>query len=159
MKGESVMATTVKLTVLTGPHKNDRYCFRGPCLSKVGRTSECFVQLSGTLRDLPISRCHCRLDIDPPNIQVRDLNSSNGTFVNGRKVEPVEQVPDEITDWADGESSNSVLRDGDLLTVGGTTLRVDIVECPRLGTDVPGVPEEAIWNENELAKKNCPSSC
>lgn len=153
------MATTVKLTVLTGPHKNSKYCFRGPSLFKVGRTSECFVQLSGTPRDLLISRCHCRLDIELPNIQVRDLNSSNGTYINGKKVQPVEPVdsgPQAIADQVDEDSSNTVLRDGDLLTVGGTTLRVDIVDCPPPGTNVP---EEAIWNENELAKKNCPFSC
>jgi pSer/pThr/pTyr-binding forkhead associated (FHA) protein len=150
------MAATVRLTVLTGPHKNSKYCFRGPALSKVGRAEECFVRLSGTPRDLLISRCHCRLDVDPPNIQVRDLNSSNGTFVNGKKVEPVEQSPKQIGDSLDGDSFNGTLSDGDLLTVGGTTLRVDLVDCPPSGTNVP---EETIWNENQLAKKSCPFSC
>jgi pSer/pThr/pTyr-binding forkhead associated (FHA) protein len=103
-----------------------------------------------------ISRCHCRLDIDPPNIQVRDLNSSNGTFINGERVDPVDPGPKAITDQAEEDSSNAVVKDGDFLTVGGTTLRVDIVDCPPPGTNVP---EEAIWNEEEVAKKNCPFSC
>ena len=150
------MSTTVRLTVLTGPHRNSKYCFRGPSLSKVGRAEECFVQLSGALRDMLISRCHCRLDIDPPNIQVRDLNSSNGTFINGERVDPVDPGPKAITDQAEEDSSNAVVKDGDFLTVGGTTLRVDIVDCPPPGTNVP---EEAIWNEEEVAKKNCPFSC
>ena len=149
------MATTVRLTVLTGPHKNSRYCFRGPAFSKVGRAAECFVNLSGTSRDLLISRCHCRLDIDPPNVQVRDLNSSNGTFINGKQVEPVEAAK-QIGAQVDGDSSNPALKDGDLLTVGGTTLRVDMVDCPPTGTNLA---EEDIWSENELAKRNCPFSC
>jgi eukaryotic-like serine/threonine-protein kinase len=148
------MATAIKLTVLTGPHKGSKYCFRGPCLSNVGRDGGCFVQLSGTPRDLLISRYHCRLDIDPPNIRARDLNSSNGTYINGKKVEPVHAEPRALADLAD--NSNSILEDGDLLTIGGTTVRVDIVECPPPGTNVP---EEAIWNDDELAKKNCPFSC
>jgi pSer/pThr/pTyr-binding forkhead associated (FHA) protein len=112
--------------------------------------------LSGTLRDALISRCHCRLDIDPPDIQVRDLNSSNGTYINGTRVAPIDSGPKGISDQAEEDGLNAGLRDGDLLTVGGTTLRVDIVDCPPAGTNLP---EEAIWNENELAKKNCPFSC
>jgi len=103
-----------------------------------------------------ISRCHCRLDIDPPNIRVQDLSSSNGTYINGKKVEAVDPGPTAIADRADEASSNAVLEDGDVLTVGGTTFRVDIVDCPPPGANLP---EEAIWNENELAKKNCPFSC
>jgi pSer/pThr/pTyr-binding forkhead associated (FHA) protein len=35
-----------------------------------------------------ISRVHCRLEIAPSgDLQVRDLNSTNGTFVNGERVE------------------------------------------------------------------------
>ena len=35
-----------------------------------------------------VSRVHCRLEIAPSgDLQVRDLNSTNGTFVNGERVE------------------------------------------------------------------------
>jgi pSer/pThr/pTyr-binding forkhead associated (FHA) protein len=35
-----------------------------------------------------ISRVHCRLEIAPSgDLQVRDLNSTNGTFVNGERVD------------------------------------------------------------------------
>jgi len=150
------MADTIRLTVLTGPHKDSKYCFRGPSLSKIGRDPDCFVQLFGTRRDMLISRCHCRLDIDPPNIRVRDLNSSNGTYINGKKVEPADPGPAALADPADEGRSNAVLEHGDVLTVGGTTFRVDIVECPPPGTNLP---EEAVWSENEVAKRNCPISC
>jgi pSer/pThr/pTyr-binding forkhead associated (FHA) protein len=35
-----------------------------------------------------VSRVHCRLEIAPSgDLQVSDLNSTNGTFVNGERVE------------------------------------------------------------------------
>jgi pSer/pThr/pTyr-binding forkhead associated (FHA) protein len=33
-----------------------------------------------------ISRYHCLLDINSPDIRVRDLGSLNGTIVNGKKI-------------------------------------------------------------------------
>lgn len=35
-----------------------------------------------------VSRVHCRLEIAPSgDLEVRDLNSTNGTFVNGERVD------------------------------------------------------------------------
>ncbi len=83
------MFTAIRLTVLTGPHRNRRSCFCGSTRCQVGRDLQCFVQLSGTERNQLISRHHCQLDTHPPEIQVEDLRSSNGTYVNGKKVDPV----------------------------------------------------------------------
>ena len=48
-----------------------------------------------------VSRVHCRLTLnDIDQLQLEDLDSTNGTFVNGHKV------------------SKAVLKDGDKLTVG-----------------------------------------
>ena len=53
-----------------------------------------------------VSRVHCRLTSLPNGeLEVRDLNSTNGTFVNGERVE------------------NAVLESGDRLQVG----RVELV--------------------------------
>lgn len=52
------------------------------------------------------SRVHCRLLIQDGEIRVQDLDSSNGTQVNGEKI-------DDLT-----------LQSGDHLTVGITTFRV-----------------------------------
>jgi predicted component of type VI protein secretion system len=126
------MVTATRLTVLTGPHKNRKFCLGGPNRCQVGRAFDCFIQLSGAERDRLISRYHCQLDIDPPSVWVRDLGSANGTFVNGMKVEPNrDEVPDE---------AGFMVQSGSLLTVGGTTLSVDIVECPRAQNDLAGEP-------------------
>ena len=144
------MATAVRLTVLTGPHKTRTFCFCGPNRCQVGRALDCFVQLSGTERDLLISRHHCQLDIDPPFIQVQDLGSINGTYLNAKEVEPSLK---ELS-----EKAGSGIEHGDLLTIGGTTFRVDILDCPHTGNNPEGKP---VWEAGKTAKKDCllPCSC
>lgn len=69
----------------------------------VGRQDGCQLQI----RSSQVSRKHCELFERDGQLVVKDLGSSNGTFVNGRKVE--------------GEQP---LRDGDELSIGGVTFRV-----------------------------------
>jgi eukaryotic-like serine/threonine-protein kinase len=143
------MFTAVRLTVLTGPHKSRRFCFCGPTRCQVGRDLNCFVQLSGTERDKLISRHHCLLDINPPAIHVEDLGSGNGTYINGRRVDP---ISNETRD----ETAGLAVNHGDVLTIGGTTLRVEVVDCPHAGSELAG---KSIWEAGETAKKDCPLSC
>jgi predicted component of type VI protein secretion system len=142
------MVTAVRLTVLTGPHKNRRFCFCGPTRCQMGRALDCFIQLSGAERDQLISRHHCQLDIDPPSVQVQDLGSTNGTFLNGKEVEASLR---ELS-----EKAGAVANHGDLLTIGGTTVRVDILDCPHSGNESGG---KSIWEAGETAKKDCPLPC
>ena len=53
-----------------------------------------------------VSRLHCQLTVNAGALEVKDLDSTNGTFVNGRRV------------------STSEVRSGDTLTVGRVTLKV-----------------------------------
>jgi predicted component of type VI protein secretion system len=142
------MVTAVRLTVLTGPHKNRKFCFCGPTRCQMGRALDCFVQLSGAERDQLISRHHCQLDIDPPSLQVRDLGSRNGTFINGKEVESSLK---ELS-----EKAGAVVNHGDVLTMGGTTVRVDILDCPHAGKESEG---KSIWEAGETAKKDCRLPC
>jgi pSer/pThr/pTyr-binding forkhead associated (FHA) protein len=113
------MEMTMAITVLTGPHKNRRFSFQGPVRCTIGRAGDCLVRFAGNECDLAISRHHCRLDIDPPNVKVRDLRSLNGTYLNGAKLEPAE---------ADVSDSFAMpVKNGDVITLGDTSLRIDIV--------------------------------
>jgi predicted component of type VI protein secretion system len=138
------MAITVRLKVLTGPHKDRKYCFCGPTKCHVGRAFDCFVHLSGTERDLLISRHHCQLDIDPPLVRIEDLGSQNGTYLNGKKVEPMSKKVAALP-----------VKHGDLITIGGTTFRVDIVDCPH-SAESEGEP---IWETGQTSKSDCPLPC
>jgi pSer/pThr/pTyr-binding forkhead associated (FHA) protein len=56
-----------------------------------------------------VSRVHCRLEVTDDRIDVIDLASTNGTFVNGKRVE------------------RARMRSGDLLQVGRVALKVSRV--------------------------------
>lgn len=66
--------------------------------TRIGRGTECDV----TLNDPSVSRTHAVVDTEGPEPTVRDLGSTNGTFVNGARVEAMR------------------LRDGDELRFGNT---------------------------------------
>jgi predicted component of type VI protein secretion system len=146
------MATTVRLKLLTGPHKDRKFCFCGRTRCEVGRAFNCFVQLSGTERDLLISRHHCRLHIDPPSVRIGDLGSINGTFINGKKVEPTFKK----AAVAPNDATFVDVKNGDLITIGGTTFRVDIVDCPHVAAESEGEP---IWEAGQIAKDDCRLPC
>ncbi len=59
------------------------------------------------LNDARISRSHARLDCSPQGVVLTDLQSSNGCWVNGERVE------------------QAVLNPGDLITLGGSQIRFD----------------------------------
>ena len=89
----------------------------------LGRTSE-----SLPLTDQSVSRRHAELTPDGDRWWLRDLESANGTWVNGRRV--------------DGRVE---LRQGDEVTCGETTLRLDwadrLISGPAAGaTQTPEIP-------------------
>lgn len=79
-------AATVTLTVLRGRTERSEYVFdeRSTCL--IGRGQDCEPRLPNDDTHKSVSRNHCLLDINPPDVRVRDLGSRNGTFVNGVKI-------------------------------------------------------------------------
>lgn len=66
------------------------------------RTKEMFIIGRGvatdiTVWDIRVSRVHCRIDRDENGYLITDLNASNGTYVNGQKIETHRLKPgDEI---------------------------------------------------------------
>lgn len=58
----------------------------------VGRGEDCKVRVP-----LPsVSRKHCQLGIEDEEFTVKDLDSSNGTYVNGERVKARELVPGDL---------------------------------------------------------------
>ena len=147
------MAATVRLTVLTGPHKNRRFCFCGPTQCVIGRGADCFARFTGMPEDLTISRHHCQLDVEPPIVRVQDLGSLNGTYVNGQKIWPADS---KIENSPGAMRHEHVLNNGDLLSIDGMTLKVDIVDCPAADHEADSPP---VWEPGETAKRDCPIPC
>ena len=105
----------VNLKVLAGPYKDRVFCFTQPDTFLIGRTADSHLYLPD---DRFFSRHHCLLEISPPRCLLRDLGSTNGTFVNGKKV------------------SEADLQNGDKIQGGETVLQVEVVSGETAG-DAP----------------------
>src|SRR4051812_27716724 len=80
------MPAKVSLRVTKGKLLDQEFGFdeRNTCI--VGRADDCQPRLPSDEHHKTISRHHCLLDINPPDIRIRDFGSLNGTFVNGTKI-------------------------------------------------------------------------
>ncbi|GAA2096631.1 protein kinase domain-containing protein [Actinomadura alba] len=119
------MKATVTLEVTEGALRGRRFVLgeRSTCI--VGRAADCSPRVPDDSDHRTISRHHCLLDINPPDIRVRDFGSLNGTYVNGVKIGQRE------AGQAPGEADHSLfpeydLRSGDEIALGPTVLRVHI---------------------------------
>jgi predicted component of type VI protein secretion system len=88
----------------------------------IGRRNDCALRIMSHL----VSRQHCELDHEGVSLVVKDLGSSNGTFVNGIKVQ------------------SKQLRAGDTLVIGPITFVVQIAGASPSDTKrPPGIPVAA----------------
>jgi predicted component of type VI protein secretion system len=83
-------------------------------VTSLGRHDDCVIRI----KSAQVSRRHCELFEVGGQLKIRDLGSSNGTFVNGKRI--------------NGELA---LKHGDEVTVGAVTLRV-----ARLGQPASPLP-------------------
>jgi eukaryotic-like serine/threonine-protein kinase len=95
----------VILDVLDGPRKGRSFVFDRHDTFIVGRSR--FVHCAMP-EDSALSRDHFLIEINPPRCEVRDLGSTNGTFVNEQRVERVR------------------LRSGDRIAAGQSVFRVRV---------------------------------
>jgi pSer/pThr/pTyr-binding forkhead associated (FHA) protein len=79
------MPSTVTLTITTGKLSGKQYIFDSRSTCIIGRGEDCNLQIADNI-DMKVSRYHCLLDINPPEMRIRDLGSLNGTIVNGKKI-------------------------------------------------------------------------
>ncbi|MHC5542844.1 FHA domain-containing protein, partial [Singulisphaera rosea] len=104
----------VTLRVTQGPHAGRSFEFQQHDTFIVGRAVYAHFRLEQ--RDKYFSRAHFLVEVNPPLCRLMDLGSTNGTFVNGKKVGEVD------------------LGDGDKIRGGITVLEV--------GIDRTGAPDE-----------------
>lgn len=104
----------VTLRVIAGPHRGRTFTFEQHETFLIGRAETAHFCLP---EDRYFSRNHCILEIAPPQIFLRDLGSTNGTFVNGQRVESV------------------YLKSGDHIQGGETVLEVEVtVDTPEFSS-------------------------
>jgi serine/threonine-protein kinase len=96
----------ITLTVTEGPHQGKSFTFEEHDNFIVGRSLRAHFQLA--VKDKYFSRYHFLVEVNPPQCRLLDLNSRNGTYVNGVRTATVD------------------LKDGDLVKAGRTVLRVEV---------------------------------
>ena len=97
------------LEIVDGPHASQKFVFDHYDVFVAGRSKEAHLRLN---EDPHFSRFHFRLEINPPLCRLVDLQSTNGTFLNGERIE------------------DALLKDGDEIRAGETALRVSISGPP-----------------------------
>jgi pSer/pThr/pTyr-binding forkhead associated (FHA) protein len=95
----------VTLRVLAGPYTGREFTFDQHDTFLIGRSDTAHLYLP---EDRFFSRHHCLLEIAPPRCFLRDLGSTNGTFVNGKRV------------------AEAFLTSGDRIQGGQTVLEVEV---------------------------------
>lgn len=101
----------VTLRVLAGPYAGRTFTFDQHDTFLIGRSPSAHMHLPN---DRFFSRNHCLLEIAPPRCFLRDLGSTNGTFVNNARVQ------------------EAFLKSGDRLQGGETVLLVEVTANPTL---------------------------
>jgi len=91
------------LEITKGPRKGKTFQLDDTCVVLVGRSHHCHCRLGPDPRS---SRVHLVMEVAAPQCRLRDLGSTNGTLVNGKRV------------------IEAAVGDGDTITVGQTELLV-----------------------------------
>ncbi len=130
---ELPMSGGITLKILHGADRGKVYTELEPPLT-VGREEGNDIQLN----DERVSRCHFKLQRDNDRLVLTDLDSTNGTKVNGV------------------ECQLKILRHGDLISVGRSLMLVGseseiAARLAALGTDNPTVSREMSSSESSIA--------
>ncbi|EFH80095.1 protein kinase domain-containing protein [Ktedonobacter racemifer] len=135
------MPGKIILTITAGPMEGKAFTFEEHDTLLCGRMGDCHVCLPD---DRQISRHHFLLEVNPPDVRIRDLGSLHGTYINGQKYGGREkrETPEE---GAKREYPQVDLHGGDEVKVGATVFHVRLegavasvepVRCQRCGNKV-----------------------
>lgn len=80
------MPSKITLKIAEGRYKGEQFIFDSRTTCIMGRSDECNIVVPNNEEYSTISRYHCLLDINPPNIRIRDFGSRNGTYINGQLI-------------------------------------------------------------------------
>ncbi len=123
----------VSLNVVAGPQTGRTFAFDQHDTFMIGRSEDSHFCLP---QDRFFSRHHCILEIAPPQAFIRDLGSTNGTFVNGMRVD------------------NAYLKSGDRIQGGETILEVEVSTGLEEFNDA-AIPQDSIPSVVSVACLNC----
>ena len=100
--GKEEKALRVRIEVTDGPQKGNKFNVPLPCT--IGRRDATI-----RIRDMTVSKTHAALEVTEGKIIFRDLDSTNGSIVNGKPVKEIE------------------LSSGSTVQMGNTALKIHFV--------------------------------
>ncbi len=124
----------VTLNVVAGPQTGRNFTFEQHDTFMIGRSEDAHFCLP---HDRFFSRHHCLIEIAPPQCFLRDLGSTNGTFVNGIRVETAH------------------LKHGDRIQGGETVLQVEVSSDQAPARQAQGFTESTEPSLITVACLNC----
>ncbi|WP_353931184.1 protein kinase [Okeanomitos corallinicola TIOX110] len=139
------MPPTVTLTITTGKLSGKQYIFDNRSTCIIGRNDDCNLQIADNI-DMKISRYHCLLDINPPEIRIRDLGSLNGTYINGkiigqRKSEETPEAAAKIVFPEYDLTNNDQVQIGDIIFDIGVEQEIEKQKTPNIPIPAENKPE------------------
>lgn len=124
------MSGEIMLTVTTKNAQEKAFFFNSHETFLFGRVDDCHICLP---EDQQVSRHHFLMEVNPPQVCIRDLGSRNGTYINKQKYggRARDETPEE---GAKHQYPQVELHDGDEIRVGQTVLRVQVKEAVENGS-------------------------
>ena len=137
--GHGASRASVTLSVVAGKLIPPMFTAGERTACIIGRASDCVPRVPDDAAHRTVSRHHCLLDINSPDIRIRDFGSRNGTYLNGTKIGQRQpgQAPEDAGQVPFPEHD---LSDGDEIRLGPTIIRVSIqapAREPRLSWQPP----------------------
>jgi eukaryotic-like serine/threonine-protein kinase len=142
------MTAKVIITAIQG----QKYVFDSRTTNVIGRHEDCSITVPNDREHSDISRFHCFLDINPPQIRIRDFGSLNGTYVNDRKIG---QRPEGISAEKGIKMSfpEVDLQHGDRIKLGSTIWEVSIEREAPQPKAAPAAPPANAPNLFDVVKR------
>ncbi len=131
------MPGKITLEVAQGPIRGKVFVFEEHDTFIFGRARDCHARLAQ--EDTTASRHHFLLEVNPPDVRIRDLGSLNGTYINGKKFGGRKEG-ETPQDAAHRKLPDLDLSDRDQIGVGETVFVVRIQApafCCRCHKEIP----------------------
>ena len=121
------MSGQITLSVTEGQLKGKQFSFDSRTTCVIGRAIDCNIRIPNDEYHSAISRYHCLLDINPPDIRICDFGSLHGTYVNQKCIGKRREY--QISSSASQVKSTEYdLHDGDEIKLSNTVFKVSIAK-------------------------------
>ena len=143
------MSVQVKLTIIQESLIDQQFIFKERTICIIGRHQNCHLRLPSDKKHRTISRYHCILDINPPYVRLRDFGSTNGTYINGKKIgQSQPKHTSEATEKIQFPEYD--LKSGDKIQLGTTIFQLSIEYQKKMLIEIVPIPKKSQIENNEL---------